>query len=193
MFRKSVYVVCVWLLLGLAGSASAGDPAFLGWWQFDDGAGTVAKDSSGNGYDGTVYDAAWETGNFGGALRFSGAEYVDVPAEVCSTVDMQLTATFWTFIDFLGDQWPFTFAAYTVPADNVARAFSAHLPWANGILYFDTGGTAGRIYEAGALYQGEPGRGFNGRVQRQQSIHLPASAFLSFSRSGHQSDSLHRV
>jgi hypothetical protein len=37
--------MCV-LSLALASVAAAGDPTLMGWWQFDDGAGVVAKDLS---------------------------------------------------------------------------------------------------------------------------------------------------
>jgi len=50
-------------------------PGLLGWWRFDEGTGTVARDSSGYGNDGTVYgDAAWADGKFGKALSFDGTD-----------------------------------------------------------------------------------------------------------------------
>ena len=30
-------------------------PGLVGWWRFDEGSGTVAGDSSGNGNNGTIY------------------------------------------------------------------------------------------------------------------------------------------
>ena len=42
-------------------------------WQFDDGSGTIAVDSSGHGHDGTLLmDPQWVAGKFGGALEFGG-------------------------------------------------------------------------------------------------------------------------
>ena len=41
-------------------------------YHFDEGQGTVAKDSSGHGYDGEVRGAQWVLGRFGKALRFDG-------------------------------------------------------------------------------------------------------------------------
>jgi hypothetical protein len=32
----------------------AADSGLVGWWKFDEGSGTVAADSSGNGNDGTL-------------------------------------------------------------------------------------------------------------------------------------------
>ena len=50
-------------------------PATTGNWHFNDGSGTVATDSSGHGYNGTVSGtgAAWVTGFRGDALQFNGA------------------------------------------------------------------------------------------------------------------------
>jgi hypothetical protein len=47
-------------------------PGLVGWWRFDEGTGTVAGDSSGNGNNGTVYGATWVAGKYGEALNFSG-------------------------------------------------------------------------------------------------------------------------
>ncbi len=45
---------------------------------FDEGSGSVVKDSSGNGNDGTIYGATWIDGISGKALRFDGVDdYVD--------------------------------------------------------------------------------------------------------------------
>ncbi|UCE49822.1 MAG: hypothetical protein JSW47_06650 [Phycisphaerales bacterium] len=49
------------------------DPDLMAWWKFDDGTGTVAVDSSGNGHDGVfIQDPDWVAGKFGGALHFDG-------------------------------------------------------------------------------------------------------------------------
>ncbi|MDE2041170.1 MAG: right-handed parallel beta-helix repeat-containing protein [Patescibacteria group bacterium] len=47
----------------------------VGWWKFDDGSGTTAADSSGNGSTGTLSGTplpAWTQGKSGGALSFDG-------------------------------------------------------------------------------------------------------------------------
>jgi hypothetical protein len=49
----------------------------VGWWKFDEGSGTTAYDSAGS-YDGTIYGAAWTTGQIGG--DFDGIDdYVGLP------------------------------------------------------------------------------------------------------------------
>ncbi|MBD2847084.1 LamG domain-containing protein [Paenibacillus sp. IB182496] len=42
-------------------------------WTFDEGSSTVAADRSGNGHDGTVSGAVWDSGYNGGALAFDGS------------------------------------------------------------------------------------------------------------------------
>jgi len=49
------------------------------YWKFDEGGGSTAHDSSGNGYDGTIYGATWTTGKIGNALDFDGVDdYIDL-------------------------------------------------------------------------------------------------------------------
>ena len=56
----------------------------VGLWLFDEGAGSIAEDSSGNQNDGTLVESpTWVDGKFGKALEFDGAgSYVD-----CGTDD----------------------------------------------------------------------------------------------------------
>ncbi|MBM4029586.1 MAG: hypothetical protein FJ280_29935, partial [Planctomycetes bacterium] len=50
------------------------DPGNLqGWWKFDEASGTVARDASGRGNDGTILgNPQWGPGTLGGALAFDG-------------------------------------------------------------------------------------------------------------------------
>jgi hypothetical protein len=50
----------------------------VAYWSFDEGNDDIAADGSGNGNDGTVVDAEWVDGKFGGALEFDG-NHVLVP------------------------------------------------------------------------------------------------------------------
>lgn len=49
-------------------------------WSFDDGAGDVLSDRSGNRRDGAITGATWIAGRFGGALHFGGDGAVTVPS-----------------------------------------------------------------------------------------------------------------
>jgi hypothetical protein len=75
MCRKAICLnsfVLVLALLPMSITRGA-DPGLVGWWKLDDGSGTVAKDSSGNGNDGTIVgNPQWVQGKINGALEFDG-------------------------------------------------------------------------------------------------------------------------
>ena len=57
-------------------------PGIVGWWSLDEGSGTKAGDSSGNGNDGTLTNGpSWVTGHAGGfAVNYDGNnDYITVP------------------------------------------------------------------------------------------------------------------
>ena len=72
-------LVAVFVMVGLASPAIAqasSDAVLI--LHFDEGSGTIAKDSSGSGNDGTIYGATWVSGKYGKALSFDGVDdYVD--------------------------------------------------------------------------------------------------------------------
>jgi len=77
MCRQLIFIISFVLLLGLT-LASTADAELVGWWKLDDGSGTTAIDSSGNGNDGALIgDPQWVDGWIGGALEFDGDDYVD--------------------------------------------------------------------------------------------------------------------
>ena len=66
-------------------------------WKLDEGTGTTANDSSGNGHDGTLTNGAqWTTGNIGGAVSFDGTDdYVDVPYSPALNPPDAFTVSVW--------------------------------------------------------------------------------------------------
>lgn len=57
------------------------DSGLVGWWKFNEGSGANATDSSGSGNNGTlVSNPVWTAGKIGGALSFSGSNYVRIPS-----------------------------------------------------------------------------------------------------------------
>ena len=73
-------VAAIVLFLAASGLSQSVDQNLVGWWRFNDGSGTKAIDSSGNGHHGVlVNDPVWTTGIQGGALQFTGGSHVDVP------------------------------------------------------------------------------------------------------------------
>ena len=88
----------------------AANPASLlrglvGLWHFDDPVGsTVARDSSGNGNDGTLVGLdpalAWVTGRQGGALAPSGLGYVSVADSASiDSITTEVTLSAWVYFD----------------------------------------------------------------------------------------------
>jgi hypothetical protein len=75
-------------------------PYLLGWWQFEDGSGTLAADSSGNGQIGALEGSLlpiWTNGVIGGALSFFGGNGNDVvaPTPAFSQLTTQITVAGW--------------------------------------------------------------------------------------------------
>jgi len=70
--NKAIRITIMIACLGIVGAAQA---ELVGYWTFDEGAGAVANDGSGNDNHGTVVgDAQWVVGKLGGALAFDGAD-----------------------------------------------------------------------------------------------------------------------
>ena len=70
-----------------------------GWWLFDEGSGSVAKDSGGYGNDGTIYGATWTDGKYGSALSFDGTgDYVEVLANSSLFPSGAITIELWVKI-----------------------------------------------------------------------------------------------
>ena len=83
------------------------DSALVGLWLFDEGSGTVIKDSSGKGNDGkTNGDFTWDTGKFGKAIvsPAATASTIVVPKSASlDTVTKAMTIAAWFRIDTASD------------------------------------------------------------------------------------------
>ena len=97
--------ILVWMSLVMVGLFSVSvsyaiDPAaIVGLWLFDEGAGDVATDSSGNGNDGVlINEPEWVDGKFGKALRFDGVDdYVDIPDSPSLSPTEQMSIVAWIY------------------------------------------------------------------------------------------------
>jgi prepilin-type N-terminal cleavage/methylation domain-containing protein len=79
----------------------------VGYWPFDEGSGTIAKDYSGNGNNGTLVNGpTWTTGKVGGALSFDG---VDDWLSVSDSDSLDLTnkgaISFWLYVPSWGSNY----------------------------------------------------------------------------------------
>ncbi len=101
MCGRLICLVSLTFALGsvFTGASHAADPGLVGCWMFDEGSGTTAFDSSGNGNDGTLVLAdgavspAWVSGKYGSALSFDGVDdYVALTAQPPITNGFTFTA-----------------------------------------------------------------------------------------------------
>ena len=71
----------------------------IAWWRFDEGSGSVANDSAGNGNNGNLVGSPmWVDGQTGKALEFNGVkDYVDTPVDVQPRAMSSTTWTAWVY------------------------------------------------------------------------------------------------
>ena len=137
-------------VLGAQFPATSSRADLIGYWPFEDGAGSdVALDSSGNENHGLVVgDADFVAdGRIGGAIDFgdwNNGAYIDLtPAALQedgaagfnALVDTQnVTISYWLNRggEPATDQWTFWFGP--------GRQLGSHAPWSNGQIYFDVAG-----------------------------------------------------
>ena len=85
---------------------TTGSGPLVGHWKFDEGVGTTAADSSGNGATGTlINNPAWTTGMLGGALSFNGTTHrVSIPNQPSwNTPSSKYTVAFWVKVNQIED------------------------------------------------------------------------------------------
>ncbi len=90
------------LLLGCAWVCQA-QPRIVASWDFDQGAGDVLRDVSGNGHDGAIHGATWCEGRSGGGLQFDGVDdFVLVPAAPALDLTDAMSIEVWARLEKLG-------------------------------------------------------------------------------------------
>ncbi|MFB0553020.1 MAG: LamG domain-containing protein [Phycisphaerae bacterium] len=159
-------------------------PALVAHWKFDDGEGTVAVDSSGNGNDGILNgDPQWVEGKIGGALEFNGDDYVNCGNGPSLQLQDAITMAFWFKVEAFQNTWE----AFMAKGDDSYRTSrgggtgdATHMGisgtsvgggngWFNGTVIVTGGqwhhmaatydGAEGRIYIDGVLDVTSPGTG----------------------------------
>ena len=139
--RRLLATAALWCCLGDIGWAQLTN-GLIGHWTFDEGSGTAVGDSSGQGNNGTLLNGVtgtWTTGNFGGALYFSGAAgssatRVDIPDTTALQNAFTTAITFaaWVRVDDIhldapildregnGGLYSFWFGAFGITAESGA-------------------------------------------------------------------------
>jgi hypothetical protein len=133
-------LICVAILFILGLLATSGyadiDPrTCVGMWLFDEGSGSVARDSTGNGNDGEfVENPEWVDGKFGKALEFDGAgSYVDCGSvTMCAWVNSKVGSTAaWQAIMAKREG-----ASYSYGINLLANTFQVYTSGASGVQGF---------------------------------------------------------
>lgn len=83
-------------LLLFSGGGITVPQGLVGYWPFNEGAGTIAADNSGNGNNGTLINApTWVLGQIKRALNFSATQRVSVPAASAVSLLGDFTIAAW--------------------------------------------------------------------------------------------------
>jgi hypothetical protein len=99
-FKRNLTIGLLILFIGVLGAPSKGlanlNDGLMGYWKFDECSGNTVHDSSGHGYDGTIYGGAWVNGISGCALEFVDTEMVrSIPSSFDDSIDTALTIIAW--------------------------------------------------------------------------------------------------
>jgi hypothetical protein len=150
-YRLTIAIAVIFL----AASASP-EAALVLYYNFDDGATTVT-DKSGNGHTATIFGPVYSApgGGYnntpGRSMEFNGGTDIIQVDDGFTAFDSLSTTgavsiAFWIFGDVLGDPRPGNIQTNFSAFDAVGgRQLMAHVPWEDGIVYFDSAGgfTAG--------------------------------------------------
>lgn len=112
------------------------DDGLVGYWKYDEGAGTVAHDATGNAHDGSFRGSpSWVAGKSGYALSFDGADDgVDVPNVNGLNFDNQ-SVTFAAWIKLAGNAGSNSGAIITLmDSDSYPAIMLGQRGWAGGLF-----------------------------------------------------------
>lgn len=92
----SLMAVVISVVLLCSNYLSSGENGLVGYWEFNQGKGNIARDSSGKGNDGTIEGATWVEGKIGKALEFDGIDdYVDCGNNMSLDITGAITIEAW--------------------------------------------------------------------------------------------------
>jgi hypothetical protein len=125
-----IYLIFLVLLLNVTLTAKT-KAELVGWWRFDEGSGTIANDSSGNGNTGTLNgDPQWVAGYYGNALEFDGTDdWID-----CGN-DQSLDLTTWTIAFWLKVNENKNFSGFIIKGNDAAENYEV-LTYGDGHFHF---------------------------------------------------------
>jgi len=134
MSKKLIYLISFILVLSVPGSVFAD---LVGHWTLDDGSGTVAADSSGNGNDGTIVgNPTWIPGVGGTALEFhglgvagGGGDYIDCGNDASLDITGPISIALWIRPDADDPEGKGTAGGETAPMAKADQNMSPSWSW----------------------------------------------------------------
>ncbi len=99
---RHLILACVVTAMALASVVQAADPSLIGWWRLDEGSGTTAFDSSGNGNHGALQGSAMldAEGILRGAVLLDGdGDYIDCGSSDVFNIRSAVTLAAWVWAD----------------------------------------------------------------------------------------------
>lgn len=122
MYKRILALMSLIIVLGLAGNASA---ELVGHWDFNEGSGAVATDSSGNNNDGALFGSPlWVPGRSGTALKFDGDDWVDM-GDILTVIDAISIACWVNPAGLVSEQgWVTRQGAYSFKSSGTSARFT---------------------------------------------------------------------
>ncbi|MFX0208519.1 MAG: LamG-like jellyroll fold domain-containing protein [Candidatus Hodarchaeota archaeon] len=98
------------------------EEGLVGYWNFDEGSGNTAYDSSENNNNGTIYGANWTTGISGAALEFDGVDdYIIIPnTDILLQLPLTITAYVKPFLRTYNSRVSIDYPNNVISNDNYA-------------------------------------------------------------------------
>jgi len=139
-------------MINLGGYAS--NPTAL--WHFDDGSGTSAADSSGNGNVGTLQNSpTWITGQVNGALQFNGTnQYVSIGNPADLNIQGNITLAGWVNLQSSSGMGAAIISHGTCNADGMNTSPSVFLQMMGGDMAVGCVDATNTMYLAGSMVSG---------------------------------------
>ncbi|MBM3844734.1 MAG: hypothetical protein FJ405_00415 [Verrucomicrobia bacterium] len=142
--------------------SAANETGLLAWWNFNSSSDRTIPEATGSGHPGTLTGAAALTADRGGRTALAGdralnlgatgngarMEVPDVRDGWMDSTRTQNAVTFslWIFGDSTQPGQGSVFWGSGGLNGSGARAAQAHLPWSDGVAYWDTGGTDSSLH-----------------------------------------------
>jgi PGF-CTERM protein/uncharacterized repeat protein (TIGR01451 family) len=129
-FGFVLVLLMIGILAGVPATAQAkSEQGLVAEWHFDEGSGSVVKDSSGNGNDGTIHGATWVDGKYGKALEFYGVgDYATSPdSEDWDFGTEDFTIETWIYLDSFSSS---SFIPIICWGEGASASFPLYMNWA---------------------------------------------------------------